>query len=69
MSDIATRAKERKARVVASTSAPVSAERRSKSSVPSQAVAPTSASEASTATSRAAPGVGPKSVMPAAISQ
>ena len=69
MSDIATRANERNARVVASTRAPASAERRSKSSVPSQAVTRTRPSAASTGTSRAAAGVVPRPFIAAAISQ
>ena len=69
MSDIATRAKDRKATVVASTKAPASAERRSKRSVPSQAVARTRPSAASTGTSRAAAAVVPKPFIEAAIGQ
>ena len=69
MSDIATRAKERKAMVVARTTPPASAERRSKSSVPSHAVASTSRSEAATGTRRAAAGLAPKTRIAAAIAQ
>ena len=69
MSDIATRAKERKAVVVASTRPPASAERLSKTSVPSQTVASTSSSEARRGTSRAAAGPTPKTRIAAAIAQ
>ena len=69
MSDIATRANDRKASVVARTSPPASAERRPKRSVPSHAVASTRPIEARTGTRRAAPAEGPSPSMAAAISQ
>ena len=69
MSDIATRPKDRNASVVASTSPPARAERRSKRSVPSQAVASTTPIEAATGTSRAAPAPGPSPLIAPAISQ
>ena len=69
MSDIATRAKERKAMVVARTTPPARAERRSKTSVPSHAVASTTSSEATSGTRRAAAGLAPKTFIAAAIAQ
>ncbi len=69
MSDIATRANERNASVVDSTSAPARPVRRSYSRVPSHAHASARATEASTATSRAAAAEGPSAFIAAAIAQ
>ena len=69
MSDMATRPNERKASVVPRTSAPRSAERRSKRSAPSQAVASRTPIEARTGHQARRPRVVPSPFIAAAISQ
>ena len=69
MSDMATWPKVTNAGVVASTSPPASAVRRSKRSVPSQSVARSMRRAATAGTTRAAPAVGPSQSWAKAISQ